>query len=102
LPSCTNKDLIELFNRLIGCFILSSVSQVQEKSNIMKQLNILLGDKANLKALFAPALWGAICPYNSIIFPQYFSNYFQSSHKDMVYYKYIIRFLYYKLMSTKS
>jgi hypothetical protein len=55
LPSYTNKDLI-------GCFILSSVSQVQEKSNnIMKQLYILLGDKDNLKALFAPALWGAVC-----------------------------------------
>ncbi|CAJ2665042.1 unnamed protein product [Trifolium pratense] len=45
--------------------------QVQEKSSIIKQLNILLCDKVNLKALFAPALWGAIFGVVIGIVPQF-------------------------------
>ncbi|WJX35073.1 hypothetical protein P8452_23112 [Trifolium repens] len=44
----------------IQCKVIDGHEKIQETSNIMKQLNILLGDKDNLKALFAPALWGAI------------------------------------------
>ncbi|KAK2391374.1 hypothetical protein P8452_28492 [Trifolium repens] len=44
----------------IQCKVIDGHEKIQEKPSIMKQLNILLGDKDNLKALFAPALWGAI------------------------------------------
>ncbi|WJX85883.1 hypothetical protein P8452_68269 [Trifolium repens] len=56
----------------IECKVIDGQEKVQEKSNnIMKQLYILLGDKDNLKALFAPALWGAIFGVIIGIVPQF-------------------------------
>nr|XP_027192720.1 uncharacterized protein LOC113787764 [Cicer arietinum] len=42
----------------IECKVVDGQEKVQEKSNIMKHLKIFT-DKNNLKALFAPALWGS-------------------------------------------